>query len=308
VDYGFAPGGTPQDGRARTLFTLRANTKLVSVKKMVTVRGFANHLRTAALVTRPIDDALLGAHANSEGWIFIPMFPGQKGGTNFETLEDTVIGFTTGDAITHSVHFKGCNIGKVPAYLTKFKEALGDHVNVTAPKHFHGLWELKSYGTWEYMAYEFVLRRKKAFAKRSDLITDFDAEGFPHIDGSTVPTADWSKWVPKKITKTAKFSVTGKLGVTIGKRKTIDAEQQFRVDTTPFTWTITYPNAGSVPTTTAARQAAFEASVTADPVFDPAHDYHWFERLGYASLADFFAGYTWSHSAKKKGLHTWTTG
>jgi hypothetical protein len=30
--------------------------------------------------------------------------------------------------------------------------------------------------------------------------------------------------------------------------------------------------------------------------------------VGYASLADFFAGYTWSHSAKKKGLHTWTMG
>lgn len=317
MDYGFAPGSTAQDGRARNLFARRANTKLVSVKSLVTLRGFSAHLLTAASVTRPIDDALLGAHANSEGWIFIPMFPGQKGPTNFETLEktlataarsvaidDTVIGFTAGDPITHSVHFKGCNIGKAPAFLTKFKEALGDNVNVTAPKHFHGLWEQRSHGTWEYMAYEFVLRRETAFANRAALITDFDTEGFQFIDSSTVPTADWSKWVPKKIKKTAKFSVTGNLGVTIGKRKTIDAERQFRVDTTPFTWALTFPNAGSVPTTAAARQAAFETSVTADPVFDPTHAYPWYERLGYASLADFFAGYTWSHSAKKKVLHT----
>src|SRR4030095_11609356 len=123
VDYGFAPGRTAQDKRARRLFQRRANTTLVAPKALTTVRGFATHLLTSAPVTRPIDDVLIGAHANSEGWIFIPMFPKQKGGTNFETLEktlsdppksiaidDTVIGYTAGDPIMHSVHFKGCNI------------------------------------------------------------------------------------------------------------------------------------------------------------------------------------------------------
>src|SRR5688572_33487955 len=60
VDYGFAPGRTAQDKRARRLFVRRANTKLVATKSLVTVRGFANHLLTspAPAVTRPIDDAL----------------------------------------------------------------------------------------------------------------------------------------------------------------------------------------------------------------------------------------------------------
>ena len=116
MDYGFAPGDIPQDGRARNFFVRRAHTKLVSVKFLVTLRGFAAHLLSSVSVTRPIHDALLGAHANCGGWIFIP--------------------------------------------------------------------------------------------------------------------------------------------------------------------------------------------ITADPVFDPAHDYHWFERLGYSWFADFFADYTWSHSANKKGLQT----
>ena len=141
MDFGFAPGVSVQDGQVRTLFSRRAGTTLDSIKRLLTLQGFVTHLGTSASVTRPIDDALLGAHANSEGWIFIPMFPGQGGGTNFETLEEAL--------------------------------ATASH-----------------------------------------------------------PT------------------------------------------------------------------------ITADPVFDPAHDDHWFKRLGYASLADFFVGYTWSHSAKRKGLHT----
>ena len=260
---------------------------------------------------------MIAAHANSEGWIFIAMHGAQKGPTNYETLEDTiatashsiaiddsVIGYTAGDPITHSVHFKGCNIGKAQPFLEKFREGLGDHVMVTAPLHFHGIWEQKAYGSWEYMAYEFVLRRKSDFAKRADLITAFDAEGFTYIDGSAVPTADWGKWVPKKINKTVKTSVTGKLGVTIGKRKTIDAEQQFRVNRSPFTWTLTYPNAGSVPTTKAARQTAFETAVNADPTFDPGHAYPQYVRLGYTSVADFIAGYTWTHTQVKNKLFT----
>ena len=71
------------------------------------------------------------------------MFPGQRGATNYETLEDTLattshwvaipdplIGYTSGDPVTHFVHFKGCNIGKARPFVVKFREALGDHVNV----------------------------------------------------------------------------------------------------------------------------------------------------------------------------------
>lgn len=317
MDYGFAPGSTAQDRRARNLFTRRTNTALVAPKSLVTVRGFANHLLTSGTVTRPIDDALIAAHANSEGWIFIPMFPKQKGGTNFETLEkaladptksiaidDTVIGHSPGDAITHSVHFKGCNIGKAPPFLAKFREALGDNVMVTAPKHFHGLYEHTAYGTFEYMAYEFSVRNKKDFATRAALLAAFDAEGFTFIDGSAVPTTEWTKWVPaKRFGKSKTIPLSSKLGVAIGKRKTIETERQFRVARLPFSWTITF-SGGPPPSTTAARQAAFESSVSGDAAFQSTHPYPFYERLGYASVADFFAGYTWTHDVKKRTLFT----
>lgn len=317
MDYGFAPGATAQDARARVLFQRRANTTLVSGKKLVTVRDFAAHLLASGAVTRPIDDALIAAHANSEGHMFIPMFAKQPRATDYEILEDaiatasksiaiddTVIGHTAGDPITHSVHFKGCNLGKALPFLTKFREALGGNVNVTAPRHFHGIWQHSDFGTWEYMAYEFQIRNKAAFGTRAALLAAFDTGGFTFIDGSAVPTADWGKWVPKDIGKTVKLSVAGKLGVSIGKRKTIDAERQFRVSPLTFTWQLTYPNAASVPKATAAQQAAFENSVNGDATFDSNHAYPMYERLGYASAADFLAGYTWKHVPVKKQLLT----
>ena len=317
MDYGFAPGLTPQDGRARNLFARRANTTLVAPKALTTVRGFANRLLTSGTVTRPIDDALLAAHANSEGWIFIPMFPKQKGGTNFETLEktlsdpaksiaidDAVIGYTAGDPIMHSVHFKGCNIGKAPPFLTKFREALGGNVMVTAPKHFHGIYEHTAYGSWEFMSYEFQIRNKKDFPTRTALLAAFDAEGFTFIDGTPVPTAEWAKWVPKKnIGKGVKTPLSPKLGVAIGKRKTIETEREYRVSRLGFSWSIKF-SGGPPPATTAARQAAFEGSVGGDAVFQSTHGYPYYERVGYASLADFFAGYTWTHDVKKSTLYT----
>jgi len=317
VDYGFAPGSTAQDRRARNLFSRRANTTLVATKSLATVRGFANVLLTSGTVTRPIDDALIAAHANSEGWIFIPMFPKQKGGTNFETLEqtlsdpsksvaidDAVIGFTTGDPIMHSVHFKGCNIGKAPAFLTKFREALGDNVMVTAPKHFHGIYEHTAFGTFEYMAYEFQVRNKAYFPSRAAILSAFDAGGFTYIDGTAVTTADWSKWVPKKkVSKSVKTPLSPKLGVTIGKRKTIEVEREYRVTPLTFSWSIKY-SGGAPPSTKAARQAAFEASVSGDAAFQATHPYPWYERLGYTDVTDFFAGYTWTHDVKKNTLYT----
>jgi hypothetical protein len=317
MDYGFAPGITPQDARARHLFDRRANTTLLASKSLNTVRAFGSFLLSSGTVTRPIDDALIAAHANSEGWIFIPMYPKQKGGTNFETLEttlsdptksiaidDAVIGFTAGDPIMHSVHFKGCNIGKAPAFLTKFREALGDNVMVTAPKHFHGLWEHSEYGTWEYMAYEFQVRNKTYFATQADVISSLDAGGFTYIDGTAVATADWAKWVPKKkVAKSVTTPLSAKLGVAIGKRKTIVTERQYRVTPLKFWWSITY-HGGPPPATKALQQAAFEASVSADATFDPAHPYPWYARLGYADVAEFFAGHTWVHKVSKGTLYT----
>lgn len=318
MDYAFAPGGTAQDRRVRELFGRRANTTVVFRRRLRTMRGFVNHIDTEPSITFPIDDVLVGAHANSEGQLFMPMFPGQRGPTQFETLQEAIddaaksvalsdasIGYTAGDPVTHSVHFKGCNLGKALPFIAKFKEALGEHVNVTAPRHFHGVTPSRPHGSFEYMAYEFSIRQDRDFASRADLLDAFDAAGFTYIDGTAVPTADWGPLVPRRIGRTVRLQERATLGAAIGRLTTIFVPRQFRVDRLPFTWTITFPRPSDVPAP-AGRQAAFEDSLRNDDKdrFSDLHEFPMYERLGYATFDDFIDGYRWRHTKSGRRLVT----
>jgi hypothetical protein len=308
VDYAFAPNADAYIGRVRAMFQRRANTTLIHQRRITTVRQFISHLDTTGSITKPIGDILLGAHANSEGHIFVDMFPGQSGSTKYETLEqtltstarsvripDTVIGYTTGDPLTHFVHFKGCNIGKVPRYLAKFKEALGDHVNVTAPKHFHGSTPVEDVGYFEYMAYEFEIFQKDAFADRATAVTAFENAGFKRVDGSAMPQADWANLIPARIDRTTDTQIASTLGVAIGGTRTILTPRQFRLrNVASISRTIQYADAGSVPSSDADRRQELERVLRDDPRNAAGHAFPWYERLGYTSFANFFAGYTWT--------------
>ena len=256
------------------------------------------HLLTSGTVTRPIDDALIARAREQRRLDLHPDVRGRRAGTNFETLEktlsdpaksiaidDAVIGYTTGDPITHSVHFKGCNIGKAPAFLTKFREALGGNVMVTAPKHFHGIYEHTAYGTFEYMAYEFQVRNKTYFPSRAAILAAFDAGGFTFIDGTAGADGRLGQvGAEEEVSKSVKTPLNGKLGVT--HRQAQDDRNRTRVPRRSRSSSAGRSStpAARRPTTTAARQAAFEASVSGDAVFQSTHDYPWYERLGYADV------------------------
>ena len=147
ADYGFDAGerGTTkkptEDDRIRAIFKLRTpKTTLIDGqkdsqgKRIATLHQLIDYLanNTTDNIQRPIDNLMLGSHANDFG-IKMPMFVGQKGLTTFETLqqcEDDVTGTASiimsndlmgppVDPPTHFVHFRGCNIGKSKAFLDK---------------------------------------------------------------------------------------------------------------------------------------------------------------------------------------------
>ena len=238
MDFGLTHGGDAHISSLRAMFPLRATTTLVNVKGVNAIRPLINHLDKTAAIVKPIGDILLGAHATEEGQLFMPVVAGQQGPTRFETLEetlakpklsivipDTVIGFKPGNQVTHAVHIKGCNIGNAQPYLLKLKEALGGHVKVTAPKFFHGATP-EPEGAFEYLGYQFALKRTTAFPNRKQALTEFDAAQFQLTDGSVVDKANWNAVVPKNPNVDTRNGQTrSKLGVTIGKRTTVNTEQ-----------------------------------------------------------------------------------
>jgi hypothetical protein len=313
VDFGFAPGSDGQIQSLQGMFSRRLATTLISKPGVTTIHAFVNALDTSTGITKPIGDVLIGGHANDEGQLFILAFAGQQGPTLFETLEktlsdptksiaisDTLIGRKPGDPITHTVHIKGCNIGKAQPFLVKLREALGNNVRVTAPNFFHGLTAASQQGLFEYMGYEFLVRRREAFRDRQTALAVFDAEQFKLINGSTVPTADWNTLVPPDPNVTRKLQMPAHLGVTIAGRKTINVPRQYRAIPIRFVWGVFFSDARSVPTDEFTQRQALAESLQNETLkrFSDTHQYPQWTREGFTDFEEFLGGHVWKYQRK----------
>jgi hypothetical protein len=314
MDYAFVPGSDSQAGNVRMMLARRTQTTTIAAqRRRTTVQQFINHLNTTASITKPIGNLLLGAHANSEGEIFITMFTGQRGGTTWDVLEqslntaansiaipDTLIGFTAPPP-TAFLHFKGCNAGKQRPFLVKLKEALGDHVNVTAPKHFHDIFFDTRYGVWESMAYEFRLQRPQAsaFTTVPGARAAFHGASLTLINGTAIPRENWDTWIPDtvNVSRSSRWNVPANIGSGFGRRTTADTTQEFRVDPTTFHVVIT-----SSATDDAQRKADLQADLAGRTRFQSTHSFPMYQELGYASLSSFVNGYTWKFTASGSSL------
>lgn len=316
-----------------------------TMRTETTLREFIKNLNDD-LAIHPVGDLVVGAHANSEGQLFIQAFPGQRtaGGdptsrTDFEHLvqtmevsaagllrririDDHTIDFTSPPP-THFLHFKGCNLGQAVPFVTKLKEALGNHVTVTAPKHFQGaigVTGLGSDGSFEYMCYEFQVQVPATatpkgdlfgFATRDALIDAFHAAGHKYIDGTLVPKADWEKkWVPSDITRTQNFLMVLPLGATVAGRKVLaikpkitkksqtKGSREFRVTPIPSKWEFAPTSAA---TTYADRVAELKAKIALDPRFKANHTWPAFKRAGFPSLDTYMDGHLWNFGKANEG-------
>jgi hypothetical protein len=316
MDYAYAPGETLIDDYMRAMLERRSNTTTILARPGANLIDFISDLNKIPVpppATHLVDNFLLCSHAFNEGVLDASMFPNQSDQTFFETIEETLtdpsksivipdalIGYNQGDPITHFFHIKGCNIGKAVPFLTKFKQALGNHVNVTAPIHFHGVIVARDVGVFEYMAYKFQIVRRTAFPDKASAVTAFtNRTDFKLIDGTVVPNTLWRRWIPNDITKTDSRRISFRLGRTIRRRRTLLAEQEFQVVDPQtiygkFEYTMSFRKPAMPPTQTVDQEKALQISVNANTKFSATHPFPVHTRFGYASIADFLAGYNWT--------------
>lgn len=334
MDYAIAPKTDDVTTTLNEMISRRVpTTTMVDVS---TVREFITELNND-LANHPVDDLVVGAHANSEGKWYIALFPGQKDNagkattrTDFENIEQTLepgmltrqiridadtVGFTTPPP-THLLHIKGCNLGKSVPFLTKLKEALGGRVLVSAPKHFQGAYGLKAKGnngSFEFMSYEFQVQtpaRKvgkgfEGFASRADLIAALVTAQFRYV-GGPVPDADWEALIPKKIAQTQTFEIAVSLGGTVAGQKQLVMSPDPKTglgggrQLRVYVAKTVWPF--PVPSgTQAAKEAALKARIATDPRYQTNHVWPFYERIGFGSLDDYMAGHHWSFD-KKVGI------
>ncbi|WP_280252753.1 hypothetical protein [Nocardia abscessus] len=283
----------------------RSNTSLVERPSILAVRQFLTRLDSAGSL---VDDLLIGAHANSRGDFFMRMYRGQPAGepTTYETLEHTID--TPRDSINvdriigrkpeRSVHLLGCNLGNGTQFMTKFKEALGNSVVLTAPKHAHVAHTVGNV-VFEYMAYAFRVRRKTAFLSRTAAIVAFQDKKFSLVEGATVPDGRWKYWIPQSDrndieslpTKTEEWYELSPLGVSIGSLTSLPTQREFRIDRTPFTQIFEFTSkAGALEMT----EADARSALLGQDYFRPDHPWSLNERLGYDNFNSFWNGHDWN--------------
>lgn len=313
MDYAFAPGGTRYDKLARQLFSNRPNTKLLNNRSLMTVAGFLHYLDTAAGITLPPDDLFVVSHGNDRAWMKIPLDPTQlhhdhTDPTTYETAEAAVASGSvnipndvnhdsTGTLTSMSVNIRGCRIGAAEPFVDKLKEAFGDESPVTAPEHFHWVFSFSSLGMFEWLKYSFSVVSKSPLAKKADVAAALDAEGFTYRDGTDVPTALWTDWVPKKVSigqrDTKKVYLD--LGRTLGKQTHLRDWIGFRHETPKFTYRISGLSAlpAKADQVDTLRQALNDDANNEGSVWASSHPLPMYERFDHSSIDDFVDNMNW---------------
>jgi hypothetical protein len=356
MDFGTVASGPDHDKDGTPTHTLKLKAFLdvlnVTRPSVSAVGDLVNFVNLDPSVADPIGDLYIGAHSTEEGSVEIQMTkeqqhePNQKSRflSDYETIEDTLdpdpnvnIGSividdsTVGpDPTTHSVHFKGCNLGQAVPLLQKWKEAFGNKIQLSAPKYTHGLVvDNGERGLWEYLQYQFVVLSKDPVVDRSSLIQLFQTQQLRFLEvlnngaltpGPIVPDENWDAWLPQALdmTNTAQSVIANQTQAQwryfdvqplASPRGTVQINEEFSAVEQPFPRPIIYPAGQPLPTDPDVQIADLKNNLLADQVntklgrvsrFSSSHPFPVYQRWGYESIDDFRDGFVWTFTPSKK--------
>ncbi|MGA7050793.1 MAG: hypothetical protein WBZ37_05875 [Mycobacterium sp.] len=331
MDYAFSPGTQAYYANSRKLLALRPNTKVVDAAGLTTIADFLTYLNSTAGLTLPAGDLFIVSHGNDRAWMQIHIDKTQHGGaggpdpgTFYEVVEAAVPGASdplstgvtagsivipkkvntdsTGTLTVMKVNFRGCRIGTAQPFVDKFKTAFGGQSGLTAPKHFHKLYEFDNTGMMEYLAYSFEFVNKTAMANKVAVVAAFTAANLTFNDGTPVPAANWTDWVSDDVSPGEHFvkNVYVNLGMQIGTLKQVQLDIQFRhTPTRPWTYTID-------PLTPMPPKAQYldtlRAVLKTDPMYASTHPFPVYQRFALNSVDDFVDQLTWNFTPGTNSL------
>jgi hypothetical protein len=319
MDYLFVPGNDPESQLGRKAISRRPNTTLITLPVAQNhIAGLLARL-AAASVTHPIGDILLVGHARSPGEWLVPLSRSVGSPCDFEKASDAdaadtirlqpaLLQATPSDPLqTITVRLIGCNMGKYQPLVQKLQQAMapaGGGVNMTAPLHFDEFHAI--HGGWvEYLAHKFTLRVAQPFKDasghddRTGLLAAFDAEGFSYLDGTAIPTASWSDWVPINIHPASAswrqpFNFKVDLDPAANGQTTVTIHREYRYERLPITWTWAAPDPGTdADRLNLLRTSLPQGLVNGRHLYDPGYDWPLYERMGFNSIDDMVDNLNW---------------
>jgi hypothetical protein len=334
MDFLFVPGGTTAELLGRGVVSRKPNTTLIKRPASQNhLAGLLAHLKSSGAVTRPIGDILLIAHGLDTGNYYIPLSRTFAAPADFEKADDAdtsnVVRLTAplltpsggGPMNTITVRLRGCNIGSARPFVEKLQQAMtpsGGTLNFTAPLHFDEFHTIK--GGWiEHLAHKFTIKVPKQFLHpdgspdRDALLAAFDAAKFTYLDGTKIPKASWTGWIPKNIHPPPSkwrqsFDTDVDLNPAVGTQTTVTIGREYRYETTPFTWDWKQPDPG----TQALRLdvlrntlplGRFPNTPTGKQLYDPSYPWPLYERYGFKDINDMVNTLNWKITFTGGVLH-----
>lgn len=173
-----------------------------------TIKEFIDHLSSMSH-NPPIGDLIIGTHGGA-GFLNVAMYPGQVRPTRIGHISQSILDPTKSCAIpdatlqqdpadppSHSVHFKGCDIGTSTTLMLALKQAFGNRVFVTAPKCKHMLSEIPSFGIVEYFVESFYKFVPSVPGPIEPIAKSTMVDAFKTICGNKVDHAWIDKLIPE---------------------------------------------------------------------------------------------------------------
>jgi len=319
MDFLFVPGGTAEEVLGRNVIARRPNTTLITRPAAQNhVAGFLARLGSGGSITLPIGDILLVAHGLETGVYYIPLSRAFPSPCDFEqaTAADTanaariaaaLVTPSGGGALnTVTLRLRGCNIGKARPFVEKLQQAMapsGGALNLTAPLHFDEFHDIHG-GTVEYLAHKFTLKVLTKFQDaqghddRPALLAAFDAAGFTYLDGTAIPTASWSNWVPTNIHPSSwrqSFDMPVDVNPAANGQTTVNVHREYRFETIPFSWNWKAADPGNDHDRIELLRTSLPlGTVNGLNLYDPSYPWPLYERYGFTDVDDYVDHLNWS--------------
>jgi len=318
-DYCFVPGSSSDPAVATLQKIMETRPQSKRLTSPASLEDFIDALSDSD-ITNPIRHLYIGSHANEAGDLFMPLQGSSSpaAAIDYEALQDAgknnILKIdpklleprpsASGQSIAAQFRVRGCRIGKAKPFLDQLKKALGGNISVNAPKHFEHVAEWSQPdGYFEYMDYDFQLRRPKAIGTKKEMVTAFLAAGLTDIDGKPIATALINAGVPANVKKQGEQSTDTDVKVPFAP-KIFKTPLSFRYHREQFRTGMSGFPIDPDPAKLPARKAELKNQLLTDtaswPQFAATHPFPEWMRLGYSSIDEFLDGFTWTFKYDKK--------
>jgi hypothetical protein len=313
MDFAFAPGtGDPAITFLQTFYSSQPNVLFFGAAGLATVADFLGAAEAVTIIEPAPDNLLIGCHGDDQGRLAIALDSTNSSPTTYESLKKAQAANSIvipPDVMTPSlkVRLASCQIGsdETLPVLTLLKQVMGNPKNIIAPRFIHAFAILPTGDAVESMLYTYRVLSKTALKTHDAVVGSFGNLTAPQVDGTPTPPENWALWVPKAALLNLNPSpnsgqqfpfdvLVNLVPPPIASLTSLNKDMGMWTAWCDGLPTINVTITGPIPTDLATQIAALKKALTENlDQFKDTNPFPAYKRIGYQTIDDMLAGFTW---------------